>query len=820
MSNIDIEIGAGNPGAVGIRGRYAQHSYLAHMDFRIGSGIAGVHETGNVMEDVRFFGGRYGIWTATPSPGWQLTIVDSYFEGQSDAAIRDRAANLTLIRPQIKSAPTAIEIEENAHDNLWIKDGRMEDISGPAVIISLENSARNSINMENVVCRHVPQFASFRQSGKKIAGPGEIYEVKVFSHGLTYSEMGAVGSFKTQFETTPLTALPALAKSDLKPLPPGDAWVNVQSVGAKGDGKTDDTEAIKKAVAEHQALYFPTGVYIVSDTIALRPDTVLIGLHPSATRLQLLDRTAAFQGIGNPVPMIVSPKGGTNIMIGLGVYTNGINPRANGVKWMAGEDSLMNDVRFLGGHGTPQESGGGIYNNTNTADQDISRRWDGQYPSLWITDGGGGTFLDIWTPVTFATAGMLISDTTTPGRIYEMSSEHHVRYEILIRNASNWNIYAMQTEEERGEGPVASSMEIQDSSNITFANYHIYRVISAYNPFPYGIKITNSKNIRFRNMHADSNSRVAFDNTVWDTTHDVKLGEREFAWLTITGNAPTPKPKTVSPVLEPGAKVQKLAGGFFNISGGAVHPSGDFYFVDPYRQRIYRWATATGQLSIVRDNTLEPVNLAIDKAGDIMVVSTFGNNAVYTFKPDAPGLDITLLKAEDVVARPGKTPVLPDGEWSFTPARVEKPGGHYLSPDGTMFLVAGREFINDERSYGTKNSPLVRFGLTPAVVGQKAYFANESFVSTWLGVVQADGSVSDMKQFVNQGGEYVAVDAQGNVYIANGKIFVYSPDAKLIDTIEVPERPIQLVFGGKDKKTLFIPARTGLYSVRTKFGGR
>ena len=821
MSNIDIEIGNGNPGAVGVRGKYAQHSYLAHMDFRIGSGIAGIHEIGNVIEDVRFMGGRYGIWTSTPSPGWQLTVVDAHFEGQRDASIRDRAANLTMIRPQFKNAPTAIEIEEKAHDNLWIKDGRMEDISGPAVIISLENGARNSINMENVACRRVPQFASYRESGKKIAGPGEMYEVKVFSHGLTYSEMGAVGAFKTQFEAVPLTAMPALVKSDLIPLPPGDTWANVRALGATGDGKTDDTDSLKKAVAEHKALYFPTGVYIISDKIALRPDSVLIGLHPSATRFQLLDRTPAFQGIGNPMPMVLAPKGGTNIMIGLGVYTNGINPRALGVKWLAGKDSLMNDVRFHGGHGTPQEGGGrGIYNNTNTADTDINRRWDAQYPSLWITDGGGGTFLDIWTPSTFATAGMLISDTTTPGRIYEMSSEHHQRYEILIRRASNWDIYAMQTEEERGEGPVCSSMEIQDSSNITLANYHMYRVISSYNPFPYGIKITNSKNIKFRNMHADSNSRVAFDATVWDTTHNVRVGEKEFAWLTVTGNAPTPKPKAVSPVLETGARVEKLAGGFFNISGGAAHPLGDFYFVDPYRQRIYKWAAAARQLSIVRDNALEPVNLVIDKAGNIMVVSSFGSNAVYTFKPEQPDLDITVLKAEDAVERPGKTPVLPAGEWSLNPARIQKPGGHYLSPDGTMFVAAGTEFIKDERSYGVKSSPLLRFGLTPAAVGKKAYFASENFVSTWEGVVQADGSVADMKQFVNQGGEYVAVDAQGNVYVANGRIFVYSPAGKLIDTIDVPERPIQLVFAGKDKKTLFIAARTGLYAVRTKFGGR
>jgi sugar lactone lactonase YvrE len=36
----------------------------------------------------------------------------------------------------------------------------------------------------------------------------------------------------------------------------------------------------------------------------------------------------------------------------------------------------------------------------------------------------------------------------------------------------------------------------------------------------------------------------------------------------------------------------------------------------------------------------------------------------------------------------------------------------------------------------------------------------------------------------------------------------------------VPERPIQLSFGGKDSRTLFIAARTSLYSVRMKNPGR
>src|SRR5260370_12253132 len=82
MSNVDIEIGDGNAGAVGVRGRYAQHSFLAHMNFHIGSGLSGVHDTGNVMEDVHFYGGDYGIWTQTPSPSLHFTTLDATFQRQ------------------------------------------------------------------------------------------------------------------------------------------------------------------------------------------------------------------------------------------------------------------------------------------------------------------------------------------------------------------------------------------------------------------------------------------------------------------------------------------------------------------------------------------------------------------------------------------------------------------------------------------------------------------------------------------------------------------------------------------------------------------
>jgi len=78
--------------------------------------------------------------------------------------------------------------------------------------------------------------------------------------------------------------------------------------------------------------------------------------------------------------------------------------------------------------------------------------------------------------------------------------------------------------------------------------------------------------------------------------------------------------------------MEKVADGFYNISGGAVDAAGNVYFVDAKWQTIYRWSPANRQLSKVRDNPLDPVNLAFDKSGNLMVISYSGNGTVYSFK--------------------------------------------------------------------------------------------------------------------------------------------------------------------------------------------
>src|ERR1035441_4520278 len=211
-------------------------------------------------------------------------------------------------------------------------------------------------------------------------------------------------------------------------------------------------------------------------------------------------------------------------------------------------------VRFLGCHGTLGPDGKRVspYAANLASDPDPHRRWDAQYPSLWITHGGGGTFANIWTPSTFAQAGLYISDTSTPGHVYELSAEHHSRTEIKLDQAANWELYALQTEGEREESASASSLEISRSKNITIANYHGYRVTRSYHPVPYAVRIYDSSDIRFRNVHVDNNSaasqcdqsgcrqytrssKVPFETCIFDATLHAEVRDSEFAWLDISG---------------------------------------------------------------------------------------------------------------------------------------------------------------------------------------------------------------------------------------------------------------------------------------------
>ena len=679
MSNIDFDLGDGNPAAVAIRFHVAQHCFLTHMDFHIKSGLTALKDVGNEAEDLHFYGGDYGIVTIKPSPGWQFTLLDSTFEGQRKAAISEHEAGLTLDHDSFSNVPEAIDIDPHYYEELWVKNSRVSRTSAapPSPSATRTTPAPRSISKTStaITCR---SSLMLRSSGEKTSGPAEDYVVKTYSHGLNIPAPGLVGAIRTSFDAHPVHTLPAEGSNIIAALPPADTWTNLRTLGVKGDGVSDDTAAIQKAIDEHRVLYIPEGRYVVTNTLHLKPDTVLIGLHPSMTQFDILDGTPAFQGPGAPVPLIETPKGGHNIVVGIGLYTNGINDRAVGALWQSGADSLMDDVRFLGGHGTNAADGSrsNPYNNTHTADPDLHRRWDAQYPSLWVTNGGGGTFADIWTPSTFAQAGLYVSDTTTPGRVYELSSEHHVRNEVKLDRVENWEIVALQTEEERGESAFALPLEISRSRNITVANYHGYRVISSYQPFCCAVKVSESSDIRIRNMHTTATARLP------STTHSSCRQRRAL-------QAKRP-PKAKSAHANSHRSTSPASTGCSRSEHHCLHRRSRRSRGAPCHRLLQhlrrscrqRWPTLLRRRALAAHLSLDPPNKtspekpsssatrrsspsisSSTKAGDLLVVSYAGKGTVYSFRPDAPADQVTMLTAEPSASRPGMTPVRALDAW-------------------------------------------------------------------------------------------------------------------------------------------------------------
>ncbi|TFW16664.1 gluconolaconase [Duganella callida] len=841
LSNVDFEVGEGNPAASGVRMHTAQHSNLSHIDFRMGSGLAGVYQVGNIAYDLKFYGGRYGILAEKTSPAWQFTLLDSQFDGQRDAAIREHEAALTLGNTEIRNTPVGIEIDRGYGDWLWGADVRMENVSKAGVIVSNENNAYTQVGFERISARNVPVFARFRDSGKQLAGQGRNYQVAEFNHGLKLASLSEPGQFDTNYRTA---ALPAQERKDriMRALPPTAEWASVRGFGAKGDGVSDDTAAIQKAIDSHRVVYLPLGFYAVSDTIRLKPDTVLIGLHPGLTRLVLPNGSPLYQGTDTPKALLESARGGDAIVTGIGLATGEVNPRAVALLWRAGEHSLVDDIRIQWGYGSPTDPF------RKSERFDTSAWWDRQYPSIWVTDGGGGTFTGVWTPAGHAQAGFYVTNTSTPGRVYELSAEHHIRNEIVLDGVANWEFHAPQTEEEVRDGADSVSLDIRNSKNILLANYHAYRVTRSMKPAPTAVRISNSSDIRFRNVAVNGESgfptcdengctaylrasKYPYENAITDVTNRIEGRERMFAVYDYNG-----KPAG-APAVASAAKVDQLEQGFYSIAGAAVDSKGRLYFIDRHFQRIYSYADGEG-LKIVNDYPLDPVNLAVDGSDNLLVLSSAGKDGtVYALKPNVPGTLISVIEPTPVSAHPQARLALPVNYWAngefwdqlnpdtyefatlaeiFARNAAQPKPREYVSPDGSLVLPAFRVTRHgplDHLGYRWSDT-LDTHGFVYGQVGQRVVFTNASQNLTLSGLIGAGGAITELKQVADRGGESAAVGPDGKVYVANGQVFIYGADGKQAGRIDVPARPLQLIFGGADRRTLYILTHHALYAAR------
>ena len=121
------------------------------------------------------------------------------------------------------------------------------------------------------------------------------------------------------------------------------------------------------------------------------------------------------------------------------------------------------------------------------------------------------------------------------------------------------------------------------------------------------------------------------------------------------------------------------------------------------------------------------------------------------------------------------------------------PNGIVFSPDETRLYVAD--------TGGNKRHPDPKFHHLPDAI--HCYEVSE------------DGELGKQLFQIDEGSDGMAVDILGNLYTTHaGNVNVFAADGKLLQRIDVPEGPANVCFGGDDHKTLFITARTSLYSIR------
>ena len=172
-------------------------------------------------------------------------------------------------------------------------------------------------------------------------------------------------------------AAPVLDAALIDHVFPTDAVVNVKTqFGAKGDGVTDDTLAIRAAIrasignnSHPKVLYFPNGTYVVSDTLDWHNaagywDSFLTfqGESRNGTVIQLADHAAGFADPTAPRAVILTAaqggnadgggnQGQNNFLLDLTVNTGHGNPGAIGIDYVANNRCAIRDVAIGSGDG-------------------------------------------------------------------------------------------------------------------------------------------------------------------------------------------------------------------------------------------------------------------------------------------------------------------------------------------------------------------------------------------------------------------------------------------------------------------------------------
>lgn len=261
-----------------------------------------------------------------------------------------------------------------------------------------------------------------------------------------------------------------------------------------------------------------------------------------------------------------------------------------------------------------------------------------------------------------------------------------------------------------------------------------------------------------------------------------------------------------------GAAVEKLADGFRFTEGCASDANGNVYFTDQPTDRILMWSV-DGALSTFLEPAGRSNGLCVAGDGRLWACAD-ERNELRTIDPRTK--EVAKLVTEfggkrlngpnDVWVSPAgggyftdplyKRPYWPRGEIE----REEKRGVYHVAADGRVTRVA-EDLVQPNGIIGTLD-------------GTTLFVADINAGKTYRYTIAADGSLTDKRVFCGRGSDGMTIDDAGNVYLTSGAVRVYDRTGSPVAELAVPERPSNVCFGGRDMRTLFITAQTGLYAVR------
>jgi gluconolactonase len=280
-------------------------------------------------------------------------------------------------------------------------------------------------------------------------------------------------------------------------------------------------------------------------------------------------------------------------------------------------------------------------------------------------------------------------------------------------------------------------------------------------------------------------------------------------------------------IVPTGARLEKLWSEGEFTEGPAQGPDGCIYFSD-IGNRIMKFDPANKKTSEYRKPSGRANGLDFDLEGRLVAAegaNTGGNRRVTLTEKDGK---IRILADRWKGKRfnsPNDLTIDRKGRIYFTdpryvgdePREIDVEGVYRIDPDGTVTQI-----ISDvPKPNGIILSPDMKtLYLAQSDPGRKQLLL--AYVLKEDGTVGAQRVLHDFGK--NRGIDGMCIDVKGNIYGAAGQgetggVYVFDPDGKRLAFIPVPEAPSNCVFGGRDRKMLYVTAGRSLYRIHLSVAG-